>query len=140
MTGIIGDIVADVADEVIDRVDPVKVHIVGTDLGENKAPEFASYRTIKFAGTEQMQQILPQNSNRNRAVLVFRQGVGNTTNAGVVRIGRREEVNNALGAELGPGNTITLEGSAAVYAQPDGTNGINISIIDELYNRPNQDN
>lgn len=124
-------------DSIIDeRLDAVRVHIVGTDVHtEQLATEYGSWNTYQVSGAagERPVPILPQNPRRNRAIIVIQPSPTNTTTGSVI-LGTVGQTSQHQGAMYVCGQQIVVESSSAVYAVGDGLGDIlQISVHDELY-------
>lgn len=124
------------------EVRPVDVRIVGAE--KERSTEYSSFQTFYFTtgttGPAFAAQLIPQNRNRDRAILRINatDSLG-VVNAGYVRIGSRAQVqaiqgvNGSSGAVLQMGSQLTLESSGEVWIAGYPVTDIIIVIVDELY-------
>lgn len=131
MTGIVADIIDNVIEDV---AEPVRVHIVGTDVERESSTQYASFQTYRLTGTETSPvRLLAQDLNRKRAVIQINNGFTDNNSAGYVTIGDVGSVSNGQGALLVSGNQVILENGRAVYLMVDGEHALTVTVIDERY-------
>lgn len=131
MTEFIADIIDDVAEHL---AEPVRVHIVGTDIDQSASTQYASFQTYRLTGTETTPvRLLAQDLNRKRAIIQINNGFTDNNSAGYVTIGDLGSVSNGQGALLVSGNQVVLENGRAVYLMVDGEHALTATVIDERY-------
>lgn len=119
-------------DAMIATIDPVPVRIIGVDSERAAKVEQGVWMNYIFAATDQPQQILPQNSKRKQAVITVQPGNAASI-VGFLYIGDQARVFNRVSGRGYNGNSITVESAAAVWAAPDGTNSLSLTVLDESY-------
>jgi hypothetical protein len=113
--------------------EPIPVKIISAAAETRLAPEFGNWRSTQtIAGAQAGVRILPQESKRNRAIIVIAQGAA-ANRTGSVFIGKREVVLNGQGAQLDYGMSVVQEAAAEVWMVGDGINSLTVSVLDERY-------
>lgn len=112
-------------------VEPVPVRIVRTDAErtQNTAPEFSSWESWAFTGTETVPvRVLGRNEKRSSAQIIVLAG-----GAGSIRIGGISKVGGGRGGLLNSGNSATVHGAPEVWVLPVAGNPVSVTVVDERY-------
>ena len=122
---------------------PIPVTVIHNPDQEviEEAPEFGAGATFCFLGTENAQQIAPQNKKRHRLVIQCLPGYLNNNITGFVWLGSQNQINNGAIPASGPqsgfimvsGSTIVIESASAIWARPDGSHSLTLITWDERY-------
>lgn len=113
------------------HIDPVAVVVVNSAPDQQEAPQFAGLTTFQIGATDGAIQILPQAPKREKATLQCFQIAAVAT--AYVLIGSRSQVQNGQGFRLYAGKALAYEAVPEMWAAPDGTNAVILSVADEKY-------
>jgi hypothetical protein len=125
------------------QVTPIKVEVVKSDEQENNAPAYmswSSWSTGNYIGqpiANQVVQILPKTTKRNRALISVNAGILANNVTGFVVVGTRSQCQSvpatASGGILRSGQSFTVEASNALWMIGDGVNDLLVTVEDERY-------
>lgn len=118
---------------IIENVEPVPVHIVGTSVDDQESAPYASWQTIPLTGTEAAQQLLAQDVKRKRAQIFINPGFTNGNTLGYVLVGSRSQVQNGQGGVLVSGNVVNISNTRELWIATDGSHALTVTILDERY-------